>query len=446
MRYWLKIVFVLVMTCQLKSQSMGGNTSGSTSFCSVMNSGFISLIGYTGAIQHWESSVNNGINWTLISNPTSTQNYSNLNQTTWYRAIVKNGSFPQDTSTMSVITIYTAANGGSVIGGGSFCQSATSGTLNLTGNVGQVVYWESSINSGSTWSVITNTFANLPYTTITQNTLYRAIVKNVPSCPSDTSSVASFVISQNTFAGNLLKSDTVCTGANLDTLQLYGQVGNITHWIKSTNAGATWTNINNTSNSYIYSNITQTTNYAVVIKNGACPSDTTSLVNIIVVNAQSANAGPDKTIIQYESIQLEGSGYGTPEWSPNKELSDPNIFTPSANPLNTTTYLLTLTDQHSCSSTDSMVVNVIVPIPTAITPNGDGVNDYFLMDKVDEYSENSFTVFNRWGSVVYKAIPYKNDWNGVSKSGGQLPDDVYYYVFDYGTGEKPTAGYILIKR
>ncbi len=132
-------------------------------------------------------------------------------------------------------------------------------------------------------------------------------------------------------------------------------------------------------------------------------------MNIVVVNAQSANAGPDKTITQYESVQLEGSGYGTPEWSPNIELSSSNIFTPSASPLHTTTYVLTLTDQHSCSSTDSMIVNVIVPIPSAITPNGDGVNDYFLIDKVNEYSENSFTVFNRWGTIVYKASPYKND-------------------------------------
>jgi gliding motility-associated-like protein len=446
MKLLIYIVLVFVATIELKAQSVGGNTSGSTAYCNSTNSGFVSLSGYTGAILRWESSINNGLNWINLANPTSTQSYSNLNQTTWYRAIVKNGGFPQDTSTISVITVHQPANGGTVAGGGSFCQTAPAGILNLTGHVGQVMNWEYSTNASVSWTVLTNTLSNLPYSAITQNTLYRAIIRNVASCPTATSSVASFSISQNTVAGNLLSSDTVCSGFNADTLKLSGQTGSIVGWIKSTNGGTSWANINNLTNSFIYSNITQTTNYAVIIKNGVCPADTTQPVKILVVNANLANAGPDKSITQYETVQLGGSGFGIPEWTPVTQLNDPDVFTPVASPLHTTTYVLTLTDKYGCMSTDSVLVNVFIPVPTAITPNEDGVNDYFMIDKIEDYPSNVFTVYNRWGNIVYKASPYLNDWNGKSKSGHDLPDEVYYYLLDYGVGEKAASGYILIKR
>lgn len=442
----LKYFLIFVVSIQLRAQSVGGSTSGSVAFCDTINSGFISLSGYVGVIQHWEFSVNNGINWTHISNPTSTQNYNNLTQTTWYRAIVVNGTFLPDTSTISAITIYQKAFGGTVIGGGSFCLTAPSGTLQLNGNVGAVSFWEYSINNGMSWSIITTTNTALPYAALTQNTLYRVVVQNIASCPSATSTAASFIISQNTIVGTLQKSDTVCNGVNADTIRLTGQLGDVTKWIKSTNSGITWTSIANTNTILPYLNITQTTLFAVVVKSGACVTDTSLPVNIVVVNANLANAGSDKTITQYESIQLDGTGNGIPEWSPNIQLSNPNTFTPIASPLHTTTYILTLTDQHSCSSTDSVVVKVIVPIPTAITPNGDGVNDYFLIDKIEDYPQNSLLIFNRWGNVVYKEAPYKNSWNGRSNSGHELPDEVYYYVLDYGNGDKSVSGYILIKR
>lgn len=446
MIYKLKYILIFMVSIQLRAQSFGGSTSGSVSFCDTINSGFISLSGYIGTIQHWESSVNSGVNWVYISNPTTTQNYNNLTQTTWYRAIVVNGTFLPDTSTISIVTIYPHAFGGYIIGGGSFCQIAPSGTLQLNGNIGAVSFWESSINNGTSWSTITNTTTSLSYTALSQNTLYRTIVQNTASCPSDTSLITSFNISQNSVAGTLQKSDTVCNGANADTIRLIGQLGNVYNWIRSTNAGVTWASITNTNTILPYLNITQTTQFAVVVKSGACPADTSLPVNIAVVNANLANAGNDKTITQYESVQLDGSGYGTPEWSPSSQLSDPNIFKPIVNPLHTTTFVLTLTDEHSCSSKDSVVINVIVPIPSAITPNGDGVNDYFLIDKIEDYPQNSLSIFNRWGNMVYKESPYKNSWNGKSIGGHELPDEIYYYALDYGNGDKSISGYILIKR
>ena len=445
MKQNLYILFIL-FSLQLDAQSVGGNTTGSVAFCDTLNSGFISLNGHIGIIQHWLYSTNSGLNWIIISNPTSTQSYSNLNQTTLYRAVVKNGSFTPDTSSSSLITIHPTAKGGNITGGGAFCQSAPSGILNLNGQVGQVVNWESSINLGNTWGIITSTLSSLPYSAITQNVMYRAIIKNVATCPTDTSTIASFVVSQNSLAGNLSKSDTVCMGANYDTLKLSGETGSVLSWIKSIDSGASWINITNYTNYLVYSNITQKTDYAVIIKNGVCPADTTSIVNIVPVNPNPVDAGADKNINQYESVQLDGSGNGFPEWSPNIQLSNFTSFTPLANPLNTITYTLKLTDEHACISLDSVIVNVVILIPTIITPNGDGVNDFFVIDKVDDYTESTLTIFNRWGTVVYSKSSYKNDWNGKSKNGNDLPDEIYYYLLDFGNGEKPISNYILIKR
>jgi len=75
-------------------------------------------------------------------------------------------------------------------------------------------------------------------------------------------------------------------------------------------------------------------------------------------------------------------------------------------------------------------VNVCVPdcrqyIPNAISPNGDNVNDYWILENFDDTV--SITIFNRWGEVVYEDENYQNDWNGVDKKGKDLPEGVYYY-------------------
>ncbi|RMG83544.1 MAG: hypothetical protein D6714_09510 [Bacteroidetes bacterium] len=69
-------------------------------------------------------------------------------------------------------------------------------------------------------------------------------------------------------------------------------------------------------------------------------------------------------------------------------------------------------------------------VPSGITPNGDGVNDEFVVVEGLEflYPDNRLMVFNRWGDVVYEAHPYKNDWNGTGQGNKELPSGTYYYI------------------
>ena len=62
-------------------------------------------------------------------------------------------------------------------------------------------------------------------------------------------------------------------------------------------------------------------------------------------------------------------------------------------------------------------------IPNVVTPNGDGVNDMFVIRNLLLYSYRQLVVYNRWGSEVYRSDQYNNNWDGMN-----VPDGVYFGV------------------
>ena len=91
-------------------------------------------------------------------------------------------------------------------------------------------------------------------------------------------------------------------------------------------------------------------------------------------------------------------------------------------------------------------------IPSAITPNNDGINDFFVIPGIEYYPSNELIIFNRWGNEVYRSVNYQNDWDGTSQSnlnvgGEELPTGTYYYLFDPKTdGVDIQKGFIYLKR
>lgn len=86
--------------------------------------------------------------------------------------------------------------------------------------------------------------------------------------------------------------------------------------------------------------------------------------------------------------------------------------------------------------------------PSIITPNGDGVNDSFIIPclaLLDKYPSNVLSVFNQWGDEIYHASPYKNNWEGTYQ-GNPVPAGTYYYILDLGDGTKPVAGFLIVKK
>jgi len=82
-------------------------------------------------------------------------------------------------------------------------------------------------------------------------------------------------------------------------------------------------------------------------------------------------------------------------------------------------------------------------IPEAFTPNGNGKNDKWVIRGLAGYPDNRLVIFNRWGSRVFEASPYRNDWDGNSNGGVRLPAGSYFYSLDLGDGQRRT-GYVYI--
>ncbi|WP_343748644.1 gliding motility-associated C-terminal domain-containing protein [Fluviicola sp.] len=89
--------------------------------------------------------------------------------------------------------------------------------------------------------------------------------------------------------------------------------------------------------------------------------------------------------------------------------------------------ILNVVTPDGCVGSDTLVVHAVDcddELPNIITPNGDGINDYFIID--DAYSQlgNTLIIINRWGNKMFEASPYKNDWDG-----DQISDGVYFYLY-----------------
>ncbi|NCF31775.1 MAG: T9SS type B sorting domain-containing protein, partial [Bacteroidetes bacterium] len=82
-----------------------------------------------------------------------------------------------------------------------------------------------------------------------------------------------------------------------------------------------------------------------------------------------------------------------------------------------------------------------------ITPNGDGKNDTWIIEGIEQYPKAQIFVYNRWGEVVLSAKRgYKNDWAGNYKNNRDLlPTGPYYYIIDFeNDGRIDLSGWIYI--
>jgi gliding motility-associated-like protein len=185
-----------------------------------------------------------------------------------------------------------------------------------------------------------------------------------------------------------------------------------------------------------------------------CGQPVTAVSNGVVVQIQPpvvVNAGPDKEILAGTAVTLEGTADGTypVTWTPALGLTIPpsDPLRPIAAPLVTTTYTLSA-GTGGCASSDQVTVTVrpAIRIPNAFTPNGDGRDDTWQIEFIEQYPDNTVTVFNRWGNKIFSAENYSraNEWRG-DINGQPAPVGTYYYVVvTKGPLGKSYAGSITI--
>jgi gliding motility-associated-like protein len=172
-------------------------------------------------------------------------------------------------------------------------------------------------------------------------------------------------------------------------------------------------------------------------------------VRVSINPVMTVDAGPAKTIMEGDQVELEGKADGNYPvvWSPLAGLTfGNNPLRPVASPVATTTYTLSA-GASSCASSSSVTVTVTprVRIPNAISPNGDGRDDTWEIDHIGDYTGNHVLVFNRWGSKIYEASGYSrgNEWNGTI-SGQPAPVGTYYYVITLGNGRSYSGSLTVV--
>ncbi|HLP12950.1 MAG TPA: choice-of-anchor L domain-containing protein [Flavobacteriales bacterium] len=156
--------------------------------------------------------------------------------------------------------------------------------------------------------------------------------------------------------------------------------------------------------------------YTVTVSNpGGC--SVSDAVTVTVLALPTINAGPDQNIVYLQtSEELQGSGSGTPWWTPNFNLSCENCFTPDASPTQTTTYTLTITGTNGCTATDQVDVIVETPtdvfVPSAFSPNGDGNNDVLFL-RCYTIASVKFKVYDMWGQPMFETSNAEVGWDGT---------------------------------
>jgi gliding motility-associated-like protein len=160
--------------------------------------------------------------------------------------------------------------------------------------------------------------------------------------------------------------------------------------------------------------------------------------------------GPDVTITDGSSTQLNVLVTGnivSYQWKPTTGLNNATIKDPVASPSTTTTYTLVVTDDNNCESSGSITITVSgrskISVPNAFSPNGDGINDTWVITNLSIYPGATVDVFNRYGQPVFHSENYNKGWDGTY-NGKPLPVGTYYYIIDPKNNEKKIAGSVTI--
>ncbi len=278
----------------------------------------------------------------------------------------------------------------------SICSGSTT---TLTASGGTIYTW----STGATTSSIT--------VSPTVPTTYTVSVSNGKCSVDTTVKVNIRPVTTGTIAGN-----NTCFG---DTIHLVATGGGTYLW----NNGAT------TSSIWVVADSTYDTAYSVTIANGgAC---VTLNKSIVIYPLPNGFVCCDTTIFAGSSVVLSGSGGVKYYWIPPTGLSCDTCPDPIANPTVTTTYTLVTTNSNGCSSDAKVTVTVDIPckdffVPNVFSPNGDNVNETFLI-KVIYMSSYEIWIYNRWGKQVFHSQNPDNPWTG-DISGSPASQGVYYYI------------------
>ncbi|MBK6266091.1 gliding motility-associated C-terminal domain-containing protein [Marivirga sp. S37H4] len=146
-----------------------------------------------------------------------------------------------------------------------------------------------------------------------------------------------------------------------------------------------------------------------------------------------SSSNPQVQLIIEPAILEEGAG--------ESELS---IITDENTPVGEIEIMLVASsDSKEKSATISLLVELIpvdIKPRNQFSPNGDGIDDFWEIEEIEEVPDFLVIVYDRAGREVYSAQPYKNEWDGTNKNGEQLNPTTYFYVVRDAAGNTVKSG------
>ena len=344
---------------------------------------------------------------------------------------------PNGTSTLascrtysSPLTVNVSAN--PVIGGVPLSQSVCEGdTVSVLATGGVTYQW-----SGPNLAPTSQNPLVINGVTQADAGKYTLTAYNQYACPTTTTTQITVTPKPIATIGG---DATICAGSST---QLIASGGKRYEWSP---AGS----LNNPTISNPIATPADTTTYTVKVYNDAgCYVAETATVNVL--KTPVANAGPNKIIVQGQSVKLNGSAQNGDVfyWTPDAYIIGANTLTPIVSPFQDTTYTLHVTSAANCGIDSSKVfirVYQHIQIPNTFSPNNDGVNDLWNIAALSTYPQSLTQVFNRYGQQMFQSIGYGKPWDG--KYNGQLlPAGTYYYIIDLKNDTPKISGWVVIVR
>ncbi|UAY53649.1 gliding motility-associated C-terminal domain-containing protein [Ferruginibacter albus] len=172
---------------------------------------------------------------------------------------------------------------------------------------------------------------------------------------------------------------------------------------------------------------------------------------IFVYPTPSLDYGGVQSILEGDSatlnpVKVEGIGLSF-NWDPSLYLDNDTIPTPLAKPIDDITYTITASSPAGCHGSTTLLVQVLKDfiVANTFTPNGDGVNDTWVIKELPKYPIHRVQVFNRYGQILMETHGYTKPWDGTM-NGSQLPAGTYYYIIELNGLRTPKTGYVTILR
>lgn len=165
-------------------------------------------------------------------------------------------------------------------------------------------------------------------------------------------------------------------------------------------------------------------------------------------------AGNDTIIVRGESLFFSATGGNQYQWKPASYLNNPNIPNPVGTypDITTIVYTVDVASEAGCKGQDDIRVQVVgqaaLTVPTAFTPNGDGLNDFIAPIAIGFSQLKYFRIFNRFGEMVFETKSFGEGWDGYLR-GRTAEIGTYYWVMStldrYGKEEISKGDFTLLR-